>query len=1582
MKGKREQTFDSFDTLGDFMRQNGSKVFDEKSEENTKDNLSKDNFEEIKTNKGENTYYAFGAKPSDDEGNSRIYVTNRDDESEVKESFLDNEDNNQGTETFYAFGAGSSDKELNKSYKESVESKIEYNAMVAEDNLIKEIEQAQEILDMASGIPSSENSDNTPVEAEDEIAEVSHVETEDNGIVSDEDKNERLKDAEHIAEEIKICDSSMQRAITADPYIDALYKAEVIREKLSQKTKDIIRETAPELFEMINPRDVELMILLDEKFKLAKIDKKPLKEKFALAKRKKIASDEVLAEYSRALKTQKEFMDKAREMNVPLEVAKIIFKADPIFIKEIRDGEEYAINTQKEDEERKENDENVVSEAADIPLEDVVQEEPLSEGERLEAEEDREAKNEALAQKELYKQASSLFRESIEKIASDSEKERLLNALSTFDQMIESITEKDDQDNVDRIYNAADYMVGLDENIKAQLNEKQVKIEEQEAAIEIASIVESIEKKVETGKEFKNLSYDEWVATLPSELKMTASMAFNPDRNQPFKDIKFFTDENSLHYVVYTESNGERQARKMYTTEDEFGVGGVTELVSPIIFEGLNEEKKENIEPIEEKIDDKESKEKSELERKLEIVRNAIDKCRNIAHTIHDEEKKEALLSLIRTLGSQVLMAYNDNAIHDEEKIRSINALTKKAILDIDEISGLTQKEEATEKTEEGLFESIGTRNTFENEQSISKREIPAYVVEKYEKYGIGIDVLKTVNGFEALTDGQKLLMLKNYESAILSKAKTESKSESDKDWNKQPVLGRVGLSIVTLGMAKTFREKRRQQELANKITRGDYLGFENRQAMLESLVEVAKESPDVYVNKQGELEICYVNENKFRDNAHAREILGEYNKAATEYAKIPFNWLDSANTFSKNDEKADSYYRKLSAVKGSSLEGKEKAKFADVRDGFEKARENYFNLIIEEIGDSPENRRYALRELNSLDERIRMNQMFNSDPNAEQALQDIQDEKIFNQTLSEFWSKKGKYMAYGAITRAVAAATITGIAAPIGLVVVRQSSLLRSKREVRDMMKLRRTAGTLSEQDLREDVVYNVDLEKSQIDLKALLAKAKDENDLKNIYHFEARLNEVNDKLKSGYKFERRTRKLGEFRDAKFFSDRVEQLVSRYELLKSTKGQEVEAEQIERKIAQTSTLMRELMNNNMLAFGKGESVKGDSASMINRLKFIQALALADTTISLEDEKIKEKMSHIVDERREKMDKISADNAKRHISRQIKYSVAFGAAGYAIGHLASEFFGAPHFEGSSDGLVHIEKGDNINEIITHNIKGLNHLSNNAKENVISNFLNRLRPEQLKEIGIANPQSLKVGETINLEAMQKYFDNTRINGRTLVENARIVTGDKPLSAQLTQFINDIYNDYKANLREPEDVGTAVHSHTSNADHSAAAVNKDSFVSTETSTNIKPEAANETVEAPSPKVEDLSNQVEHANVLDASEKNIQDDWQDYTIQERMHIADKLIPEYLEKKLGSENMSVFTESAKNMPSSALRLTDYSAGGGKAKMLEELQRTLEENGITPENGFEYKYNETLYDYVNKAYKLLVIREGIVAIK
>ena len=555
------------------------------------------------------------------------------------------------------------------------------------------------------------------------------------------------------------------------------------------------------------------------------------------------------------------------------------------------------------------------------------------------------------------------------------------------------------------------------------------------------------------------------------------------------------------------------------------------------------------------------------------------------------------------------------------------------------------------------------------------------------EKFGIQEADLRAIEGFSELSPGQQLLVLKNLEQIALTDIKREARTQQKDEWAKTPALRRIWKQIYSFGMNPEHRIAELEKEILAK-QRDGMSGDPAREkilaehlANLEQLAKVAAEGPDVVVKEGGEIEMLYVSEKdsiaSSEDHAltpEEKKLFEEFNAVASEFAKFPREW-------GYETEEPGMVERWLSG---------DRRRYKAVSESYFKARANMLALYTEKLGEQgdPDYIKSTMLAMNRIDERIQLNQLFNNHPDAEKALEQVEDQNTIFAAAKEFWKSKGMFIAGGVLARFATIAISGGVMLPAIFGIGAGVGGLMGKAEGKMLMKAKRTDGRMEEVDLREEIEYGVITFSERIE-RANRELAKTDLTPAEREKFEFQLKDATERLAQEGEIpeEKRTqkRKIKEFTDATFFVDRVNRL---YEKLSNTEDANEQA-LIEKKIAQTVALMHEKFERGMINFGgssleAGEERKGNTIA--NRLSFIQAMAQGTIETSIDLPALGAKIEEIAGLRQSTIEEKRKREIKKIVARSavIRGTFALAGAGIAQGVKEIMHFGEPGYLGASD----------------------------------------------------------------------------------------------------------------------------------------------------------------------------------------------------------------------------------------------------------------------------------------------------------
>ncbi len=272
-------------------------------------------------------------------------------------------------------------------------------------------------------------------------------------------------------------------------------------------------------------------------------------------------------------------------------------------------------------------------------------------------------------------------------------------------------------------------------------------------------------------------------------------------------------------------------------------------------------------------------------------------------------------------------------------------------------------------------------------------------VLEKAEQFGLSEEDLRKIEGFGELSKGQQLLVMRNLEQLTLGRIQEEAAKQYKQDTAKAKFLGRIWKRI-----SRTYQIAKLEKRKAEEIVQG---GLEVHKDILEELVDGMKNfGPEVEV-RNGDLEIQYAS-NLENLNPKEKAKVEEFNKIATEFSKMPYEW--SLPTATR----------------------KERRRYQELEKQYEKIKDNLLNIVTEKMGE-----RDGCLYLNDVEYQIKINQFLNTNPEVEDALSKIKDRKVWLRAFANIATERGIYAGAGYVTRTVTVSMLGAIGAPIGAAVI-----------------------------------------------------------------------------------------------------------------------------------------------------------------------------------------------------------------------------------------------------------------------------------------------------------------------------------------------------------------------------------------------------------------------------------------------------------------------------------------------------------------------------------------------------------------
>ena len=554
------------------------------------------------------------------------------------------------------------------------------------------------------------------------------------------------------------------------------------------------------------------------------------------------------------------------------------------------------------------------------------------------------------------------------------------------------------------------------------------------------------------------------------------------------------------------------------------------------------------------------------------------------------------------------------------------------------------------------------------------------------ERFGIDQQDLINMEGFTKLSEGQQLLVLRNLEQITLLDVKKEARAIQKEEWGKTSALKKIWKQLYSFGMNPEHRVAELEQELLAKARKGEFATGEGstkalaeRLTDIEALVKVALEGPAVDVKEDGDLALAYVSEKDLFDSAEDpkitpehRKLLEDFNQVASVFAGLPREWGYDTSELSRRDRR----------------------RYLEARDAYERARGGLSRLYRERFaeGGVTDPPGFAMRAMNAVDERVQLDQLFNTHPDAEKALEQIEDQSTILSAAKEFWKAKGAFILYGAAARGATVALL-GTMPVVGAVLAYAGSAgvagVVGKKigegEAKRLFKAKRADGRMSEEDLREEIEYGVSTFAERIaEAEAELAKTNlGEKDREEI---QLQLATAKERLaKEGEipkEKQKQKRKIKEYTDAAFFTDRIERLVEKLNNTGDAAGRGL----LEQKVAQTVALMHEKFEAGLINFGGSSLEEHDERKgnvIANRLSFIQAMAFGRAFVVVDHDNVEMEFSRMIKLHEAKIDDVRKKEIVKAGKKAAMWRAGFALAGAGIADGVRQIMHFGDFGGAS-----------------------------------------------------------------------------------------------------------------------------------------------------------------------------------------------------------------------------------------------------------------------------------------------------------
>lgn len=294
---------------------------------------------------------------------------------------------------------------------------------------------------------------------------------------------------------------------------------------------------------------------------------------------------------------------------------------------------------------------------------------------------------------------------------------------------------------------------------------------------------------------------------------------------------------------------------------------------------------------------------------------------------------------------------------------------------------------------------------------------VPQGVLSKFESMGMGAEHLEGIEGFVDLSEGQQLLVFENLRQLAVGRIQEEAEGQAKKDLQESGWVGRLWKSV-----SKQYQIAKAEKSVATDIMKG---GFAVHSETLRQLVHgMRSQGPEVKVGEDGKtLEIRFAS--GFRNLSEKdQSMVDAFNDTANVLARIPYEWsLETAT-----DDK--------------------RGRYVDVKTKYDALRKELFGIMMDQAKSTPE----GMLAMNGIDDRVRMMQFLQNNPDLERQLDDLKDQSAWQTILSSVVTERGLYMASGYVGRTLLAGALGWVAAPaVATIIGGIAARKRAEQELKD---------------------------------------------------------------------------------------------------------------------------------------------------------------------------------------------------------------------------------------------------------------------------------------------------------------------------------------------------------------------------------------------------------------------------------------------------------------------------------------------------------------------------------------------------
>ncbi|MBU2214720.1 MAG: hypothetical protein ABIE46_03535 [Patescibacteria group bacterium] len=661
-------------------------------------------------------------------------------------------------------------------------------------------------------------------------------------------------------------------------------------------------------------------------------------------------------------------------------------------------------------------------------------------------------------------------------------------------------------------------------------------------------------------------------------------------------------------------------------------------------FELLREKNKASLQRTELLLlEAKTKKQKEELENKITILKSTeeyykktIEKTKKELEEEKLKEKEESEEEKIKKIIEECNIGLADETITPQDILEHLKQLVddqeitiKQKIFILSEIKELMSEKLKPKETEEEKKIRIIRESILEETKKEEVAQKDKTIAHKLVEFGINLKDFKDINidSYKSLSAGQILLILENLKQVTLSNIKERAGNNYKEDVSKSGFFGKIWK-----GMTKKDQIANAEKAEYKRIEKG---GIEIYKDDLTQLIRGMMENQLNVIEKDGKLEIQYIDINDKKLNSEQKAEVNIFNKIATEFSMMPYEW---------------------------SLETATKKQQADYKIALEEY-ENSKKTILNIENKTMESETKATLHMNDVDRKIQYNQFLTAHPEIEKELQKMtKGTTVFEKSL--FGENKGYYVVAGWGARSIAtkslAMTLCGLVAIPAIASFIGGALARKR--AKESIREKEIGGRRGEEQAKEILRL---AEKRLKDLEKKRGSNKEKNAT------EKQIEEAKKRVE----------------EAKIFinadSSEKDDTITKIKRLIG----KIDAEENKDKKLVLINLLKARIEHTQNKIDDGLVNFGDEKSRLaNQLNLIQALSKAeiatDNNIEYEKKKLGDRLNYLLKTREENIQKTEGKiekAQKNYVNTQMIKGALMGAGfalvGWELRNLAGHWFG-------------------------------------------------------------------------------------------------------------------------------------------------------------------------------------------------------------------------------------------------------------------------------------------------------------------